>query len=169
MKKLLASAIVAASLLAPALSRATTWNIDPAHTDSAFTVKHMMISNVKGQFIGVKGALTLDESNVINSRVEASIDAGSINTYEAQRDAHLKSADFFDVIYGSNGYLAGPGYDLVTGLGSPYAPYVVVDLALGMHTLTFRVDGKERGQALLRCELADVPGSNAQARFVGGR
>ncbi len=75
----------------------TTWNIDPAHSNAEFKVKHMMISNVKGQFTGVKGALTLDESNVINSRIEASIDAASINTHEAQRDAHLKSADFFDV------------------------------------------------------------------------
>ncbi|HTD23593.1 MAG TPA: YceI family protein [Terriglobales bacterium] len=75
----------------------TTWNIDPVHSTAEFKVKHMMISNVKGQFTGVKGTLTLDESKVINSRVEASIDAASINTHEAQRDAHLKSADFFDV------------------------------------------------------------------------
>jgi len=75
----------------------TTWNIDPVHSTVEFKVKHMMISNVKGQFTGVKGTLTLDESKVINSRVEASIDAASINTHEAQRDAHLKSADFFDV------------------------------------------------------------------------
>ena len=74
-----------------------TWNIDPIHSVAKFKVKHMMISNVKGQFTGVKGTLTLDESKVINSRVEASIDAASINTHEAQRDAHLKSADFFDV------------------------------------------------------------------------
>src|SRR5260370_27159797 len=75
----------------------TTWNIDPVHSTAEFKVKHMMISNVKGQFTGVKGALSLDESNVINSRIEASIDAASISTHEAQRDAHLKSADFFDV------------------------------------------------------------------------
>jgi polyisoprenoid-binding protein YceI len=75
----------------------TTWNIDPVHSTAEFKVKHMMISNVKGRFTGVKGTLTLDEGNVIDSRVEASIDAASINTHEAQRDAHLKSADFFDV------------------------------------------------------------------------
>lgn len=57
----------------------------------------MMISNVKGQFTALTGSLTLDESDLANSRVEASIDASSINTREAQRDAHLKSADFFDV------------------------------------------------------------------------
>jgi polyisoprenoid-binding protein YceI len=75
----------------------TTWNLDPVHSVAEFKVKHMMISNVKGQFTGVTGALTLDEANIENSRVEASIDAASINTREAQRDAHLKSADFFDV------------------------------------------------------------------------
>src|SRR6266542_4044825 len=57
----------------------------------------MMISNVRGQFTGISGALTLDESDLTNSRVEASIDADTIHTRDAQRDAHLKSADFFDV------------------------------------------------------------------------
>ncbi len=57
----------------------------------------MMISNVKGQFTRVKGALALDETDLTNSHVEASIEAASINTRDAERDAHLKSADFFDV------------------------------------------------------------------------
>jgi polyisoprenoid-binding protein YceI len=76
---------------------ATTWNIDPAHSVAEFKVKHMMISNVKGHFAKVKGALTLDQSDLGKSRVEAEIEAGSIETRDAQRDAHLKSADFFDV------------------------------------------------------------------------
>jgi polyisoprenoid-binding protein YceI len=75
----------------------STWNIDPAHSVAEFKVKHMMISNVKGQFTAVAGTLTYDESDVTNSKIEASIDAASINTREEQRDAHLKSADFFDV------------------------------------------------------------------------
>ncbi|MGD1092762.1 MAG: YceI family protein [Bryobacteraceae bacterium] len=74
-----------------------TWNLDPVHSVAEFKVKHMMISNVKGQFTGVSGVLVLDENDVVNSRVEASIDAASINTRDAQRDGHLKSADFFDV------------------------------------------------------------------------
>jgi polyisoprenoid-binding protein YceI len=57
----------------------------------------MMISNVKGQFAKVSGTLSLDESDLANSRVEAVIEASSIETRDAQRDAHLKSADFFDV------------------------------------------------------------------------
>lgn len=75
----------------------TTWNIDPAHSIAEFKVKHMMIANVKGQFPKVSGALFLDESNLANSRVEASIEAASVHTRDEQRDAHLKSADFFDV------------------------------------------------------------------------
>src|SRR3981081_1533242 len=75
----------------------TTWNIDSAHSVAELKVKHMMISNVKGQFPKVSGALTLDESNLANSRVEALIEAASIETRDAQRHTHLKSADFFDV------------------------------------------------------------------------
>jgi polyisoprenoid-binding protein YceI len=75
----------------------TTWNIDPVHSVAEFKVKHMMISNVKGQFPKVTGALTLDESDLTNSHVEAMIETASIETRDSQRDAHLKSADFFDV------------------------------------------------------------------------
>lgn len=75
----------------------TTWNLDPAHAVAEFKVKHMMISNVKGQFAKVTGTLTLDESDLTKSRVEATIEAATIETRDAQRDAHLKSADFFDV------------------------------------------------------------------------
>lgn len=75
----------------------STWKIDPTHSVAEFKVKHMMISNVKGQFTGVSGTLTLDEADVTKSQAEGTIDAASINTREPQRDAHLKSADFFDV------------------------------------------------------------------------
>src|ERR1700741_4468630 len=75
----------------------TTGNVDPAHAVAEFKVKHMMISNVKGQFAEVTGTLTLDESDLAKSSVEASIEAASIETREAQRDAHLKSADFLHV------------------------------------------------------------------------
>jgi polyisoprenoid-binding protein YceI len=75
----------------------TTWNIDPAHSVAEFKVKHMMISNVKGRFSKLSGALVFDESNLGNSHVEISAEAASIHTGDEQRDAHLKSADFFDV------------------------------------------------------------------------
>lgn len=76
---------------------ATTWNIDPTHSAAEFKVKHMMISNVKGNFSKLSGTLSLDEANLANSHVEATIDAASIETRDLQRDAHLKSPDFFDV------------------------------------------------------------------------
>jgi polyisoprenoid-binding protein YceI len=75
----------------------STWNIDATHSHAEFKVRHLMISNVKGSFPKVSGVLTLDESDLTNSSVEASIDVASVETRDAQRDAHLKSADFFDV------------------------------------------------------------------------
>jgi polyisoprenoid-binding protein YceI len=73
------------------------WNIDPVHSSAQFKVKHMMISNVKGEFTSVSGTLELDGDDVTKSKVNATIDATTINTREPQRDAHLKSADFLDV------------------------------------------------------------------------
>jgi polyisoprenoid-binding protein YceI len=78
-------------------STTTSWNIDPVHSTAQFKVKHMMISNVKGEFTSLKGSLQLDSENPENSRVDAEIDASTINTRDSQRDAHLKSPDFFDV------------------------------------------------------------------------
>ena len=75
----------------------TTWNIDPIHTTAEFKVRHMMITNVRGHFTVVSGVLNLDDQNPANSRVEAQIEASSIDTRNQQRDAHLRSADFFDV------------------------------------------------------------------------
>jgi polyisoprenoid-binding protein YceI len=85
------------TIAAPPQTSTTTWKLDPAHSVAEFKVKHMMIANVKGQFSKVSGALFLDESDLANSRIEASIEAASIHTRDEQRDAHLKSADFFDV------------------------------------------------------------------------
>lgn len=79
------------------MPQVTTWSIDPAHSVAEFKVRHMMISNVKGHFSGINGSLTLNEADVTKSSVEASIAAESLNTREPQRDAHLKSADFFEV------------------------------------------------------------------------
>jgi polyisoprenoid-binding protein YceI len=85
------------TLATPQTTAATTWNIDPAHSGAEFKVKHMMISNVKGHFAKVSGTLTLNESELAKSRVEALIEAGSLETRDAQRDAHLKSEDFLHV------------------------------------------------------------------------
>jgi polyisoprenoid-binding protein YceI len=75
----------------------TTWNIDPVHSTAEFKVKHMMITNVKGQFTPVTGVLKRHEGDVTKSQVEATIEAASINTRDADRDTHLRSADFLDV------------------------------------------------------------------------
>ena len=85
------------STLAIPQTAASTWNLDAAHSVAEFKVKHMMISNVKGQFTKLTGALHFDEQDITKSTVEASIEATSIHTRDEQRDAHLKSADFFDV------------------------------------------------------------------------
>lgn len=75
----------------------STWQIDPAHTDVSFSVKHLMISTVRGRFGSVSGTIRLDESDFTGSSVEVEIDAASIDTRQEQRDAHLRSADFFEV------------------------------------------------------------------------
>ena len=75
----------------------STWNIDPTHSHAEFKVRHLMIANVKGSFPKLAGVLTYDETDPAKSSVEATIDVSSVETRDAQRDAHLKSADFFDV------------------------------------------------------------------------
>jgi polyisoprenoid-binding protein YceI len=80
----------------PALALAGTWDIDPAHSTVEFSVRHMMVTTVKGQFQKVKGTVELDEKDPNKSTVEVSIETASIDTREAKRDAHLKSPDFFD-------------------------------------------------------------------------
>ena len=73
------------------------WQIDLSHSAIEFSVKHMMITTVRGQFKSFDGTLTIDSDNPAASRVEGSIDVASIDTREEQRDAHLRSGDFLDV------------------------------------------------------------------------
>jgi polyisoprenoid-binding protein YceI len=75
----------------------TTYKIDPAHSTAQFIVRHMMITNVRGGFSGLQGTVAYDPENPTASSVEVVIDANTINTQEAARDTHLKSADFLDV------------------------------------------------------------------------
>lgn len=74
-----------------------TWKIDPAHSEINFSVRHMMISNVRGRFEKFDGTVEFDAENPENSSVEVEIDAASINTREEKRDNHLRSPDFLDV------------------------------------------------------------------------
>ena len=77
-------------------TRNTTWTIDPTHTEVGFAVRHLMISTVRGRFGAVSGTVLVDEANPRNSRLDVTIDTTSIDTRQEQRDAHLRSADFFD-------------------------------------------------------------------------
>ncbi len=74
----------------------TTWTIDSAHSGAQFTVRHMMVSNVRGQLSNITGTVVYDPANPAASKVDATIDVNTINTNEPKRDAHLKSPDFFD-------------------------------------------------------------------------
>jgi polyisoprenoid-binding protein YceI len=72
------------------------WNVDPSHSIVGFTARHMMITKVRGRFTSFTGVVTIAE-DPLQSTVEATVDLGSITTGDEQRDAHLKSSDFFDV------------------------------------------------------------------------
>ena len=73
-----------------------TYKIDPAHSGAEFVVRHMMISNVRGGFTKVEGTIEYDPASVAATKIDAKIDASSIDTREKDRDAHLRSADFLD-------------------------------------------------------------------------
>jgi polyisoprenoid-binding protein YceI len=73
------------------------WNLDLAHSSIGFSVRHMVIAKVRGRFGKFSGKVHIDERDLTKSSVELSIDAASIDTGIADRDAHLRSADFFDV------------------------------------------------------------------------
>ena len=75
----------------------TRWEIDPAHSSVQFSVRHMMVSNVRGEFTRLSGTVQIDSRDITRSSVHAVIDAGSISTREEKRDEHLRSADFLDV------------------------------------------------------------------------
>ena len=79
-------------------STPTAWKIDPSHSEVGFSVKHLMIANVRGRFGALDGEINLDETNIERSSVNVAIEASSIDTREQRRDDHLRSADFFDVL-----------------------------------------------------------------------
>ncbi|HEY1558797.1 MAG TPA: YceI family protein [Kofleriaceae bacterium] len=73
------------------------WNIDPSHSTAEFTVRHLMITNVRGRFGKLAGTVDYDPEHPEQTRISATIDATTIDTHEDKRDAHLRSPDFFDV------------------------------------------------------------------------
>jgi polyisoprenoid-binding protein YceI len=91
-------AIVALFVLAvPVFARGSTWQIDPDHSSFQFKIRHLTVSNVKGDFGKAKGVVTLDDQDVSSLKVELTIDVASISTSHTKRDEHLRSPDFFDV------------------------------------------------------------------------
>lgn len=91
-------AVIAVLSFSPALhAQPVKWRIDPLHSSAQFSVRHMMISTVRGQFGGVKGVMTYDSKNPAASSVNATIDCTTVNTGEPKRDSDLKTAEFFDV------------------------------------------------------------------------
>ena len=97
MKQLLKVLAAVITLAVPAFAWAAPWNIDADHSSVGFKVRHMMISNVKGDFGKVSGVVDIDDKDLTKSKVEVSIETASISTGVAKRDEHLKGADFFDV------------------------------------------------------------------------
>ncbi|MGI5863345.1 MAG: YceI family protein [Myxococcales bacterium] len=96
MKSTIATAL-ALPLLASSPAIASEWGIDGSHSSAQFSVRHMMVSNVRGVFGKLSGKLLLDEEDITRSSVEATIEVDSIDTRDRARDEHLKGADFFDV------------------------------------------------------------------------
>ena len=98
MKKNITKAMLAAAIMAmPSLATATSWNIDADHSNVGFSVSHLMVSHVKGNFNKYSGVVDINDKDITKSKVDVTIDASSINTNVQKRDEHLKSADFFDV------------------------------------------------------------------------
>jgi polyisoprenoid-binding protein YceI len=97
MKYIPLSVIMLAATFAGGAVHAATYDIDSAHSSANFKIRHMMISNVRGQFSKVTGSIEFDAKNPNASKVNAVIDVNTIDTREEARDKHLKSPDFFDV------------------------------------------------------------------------
>jgi len=91
-----ATAGLAVLFAVPIYASTSSWQIDSQHTAAQFSVRHLAISTVRGQFSSVKGTVQIDDTDVSKSTVDVSIDVNSVDTREPKRDAHLKSADFFD-------------------------------------------------------------------------
>ena len=78
------------------MSNSNQWVVDASHSNAGFSVRHMMITNVRGEFTKLEGTVSYDPAKPEATRIEASVDVDSLNTRDAQRDGHLKSPDFFD-------------------------------------------------------------------------
>jgi len=97
MKRIITTVCTIIAFTLPTLAAASSWTIDQDHSNVGFKVKHLMISNVKGEFRTFNGTLELNDKDVTKSKVVVNIDTNSITTGVTKRDDHLKSPDFFEV------------------------------------------------------------------------
>ena len=97
MRRMLLSVCALAVFLSTPLAHGSEWTIDSSHSNAQFAVRHFMVSTVRGTFGAMRGSVMLNEEDVTKSSLTAEIDVASVDTREAKRDEHLKSADFFDV------------------------------------------------------------------------
>lgn len=97
MKHTFAAILALFTLALPAIAAASTWTIDPEHSYVGFKIRHLMVSNVKGNFTTFNGTVELDDKDVAKSKVAVKIDTNSVDTNVQKRDEHLRSADFLDV------------------------------------------------------------------------
>jgi polyisoprenoid-binding protein YceI len=140
-----------AAIFSPALhAQAVSWRIDPLHSSAQFSVRHMMISTVRGQFGGVTGTMTYDPKNPAASSVAATIDCATVNTGTPTRDANLKTAEFFDV----------KRYPVMT-----FRSRKVVVTGPG----NLRVTGDLTINAITRQVVLEVDGPTAPIRDIEGR
>ena len=129
---------------------AGTWTIDPSHTEIAFTVRHLMVSKVRGSFSGVAGTIVVSEDGI---KVDATVDASTINTRDENRDGHIKSGDFFDIENHPTWTFTSTA---VTGSGSDFK--LVGDLTLRGVTKSIELDVEFAG-------VNNDPWGNTKAGF----
>lgn len=133
-----------------------TWSVDPAHSHLTFKVRHMMLARVRGEFERWSAAVTLDTGALASSSVEATVEVASLNTNQADRDNHLRSADFFDAA-------TFPTMRFVSGAVRVNGDDVEVDGHLTIrdqtHPITLTLEHTGQGTD---------PWGNARVGFVGG-
>ena len=123
------------------ISATHVYTIDPVHSDVSFSVRHMMLSKVRGQFTVVSGTIELGTTGDIPAAVRADIDASSIDTRDEQRNGHLKSADFFDVANHTHLRFASTG--VVPGKGSAFQ--LIGDLSIHGVTKSVTLEAEVAG------------------------
>ncbi|MFH1811206.1 MAG: YceI family protein [Pseudomonadota bacterium] len=96
MKKQLVSFALAFAFVVPSAASAAQWDVDPAHSQANFSVRHMTVSTVRGTFTGISGTFDIDEKDPTKGQIDVAIDVNTVDTKVEKRDQHLKSPDFFD-------------------------------------------------------------------------